>query len=157
MFCPNCGKSDQQPAGYCRQCGTLQPDLSQPYHFPHLSRSAVRLNTVANAVAAVISLASALVLYAVVLGIGGGVIVHLIAWASILIGLWCAFASWKSYQLEQDFSSGMIGDLLGNLADVPSVTDKLLNQPNFEDAVPPSVTDSTTRQLADVRNRSTKS
>jgi len=157
MFCPNCGKSDQQPAGYCRQCGTLQPDLSQPYHFPHLSRSAIRLNTVANVVASLTSFVMAFVLYTVVLGIGGGMIIHLLAWASILIGLWCAFAAWKSYQLEQDFSAGIKGDAVAGIADIPSVTDKLLKEPNFDDVVPPSVTDSTTRQLADIRNRSTKS
>lgn len=157
MFCPNCGKGDQQPAGYCRQCGTLQPDPLQPFYFPHLSRTSARTNTVLNAVASLTSLAVALVLYAVVLGIGGGALVHVLAWASILVGLWCAFASWRSFQLESDFDSGPNGRWDPRPSLRSGSTDKLLEEPNFEEFIPPSVTDSTTNRLGVAQNRSSKS
>ena len=154
MFCPNCGKGDQQPAGYCRQCGTLQPDPQHPFYFPHLSRSAVRTSTVANAAAALMAFIVAFVLYTVVLGIGGGSIVHLLAWASILVGLWCSFAAWKSFQLEKDFRNGSNESSEDNARLVSPITDKLLNEANFEQFVPPSVTDTTTKHLTAGAKRS---
>jgi len=157
MFCPNCGKGDQQPAGYCRQCGALQPDLSRPYYFPHLSQSSVRTNTIASGVASLASFVVAFVLYTVVLGIGGGMVIHSLAWASILIGLWCAFAAWKSFQLEKDFSVGS-KKLSAHASELSSpVTDKLLDEPGFEQFIPPSVTDSTTKHLTKARKKSTES
>ena len=157
MYCPNCGKGDQQPAGYCRQCGSLQPDPAQPFHFPHLTRSSVRTSTIANGAAALASFVVAFVLYTVVLGIGGGMVIHALAWASILVGIWCAIAAWKSLQLEKDFLAGSIeGPGVGSTF-APAVTDKLLEEPDFEQFVPPSVTDSTTSRLAAVPNKSTKS
>ena len=131
----------------------MQPDPSQPYHFPHLSRSSVRVNTLANALAALTAFVVAFVLYTVILGIGGGSIVHLLAWGSILIGVWCAFAGWKSFQLEKDFDKR--SEVSSQL--VSPVTDKLLDEANFENFVPPSVTDSTTKGLANARKRSAKS
>lgn len=29
MFCPNCGKAEQIPNTYCRQCGEFLPDLTK--------------------------------------------------------------------------------------------------------------------------------
>ena len=147
MFCPNCGKDNQQPAGYCRQCGTLQPDPSQPYYYPHLSRSSVRINAIANLFAALTSFAVAFVLYTVILGIGGGSIIHLLAWASIAVGLWCAFAAWKGFQLEKDFRSNSDKPSEGGFQIVSSITGKLLDEADFEQFVPPSVTDPTTKHL----------
>ena len=157
MYCPNCGKGDQQPAGYCRQCGTLQPDPSQPFHFPHLSQSSVRIGAIANGIASLASFIVAFVLYAVVLGIGGGLVIHALAWISILVGVWCAFAAWRSYQLERDFRGGW-DEKRGYRSPLQSAeTDKLLDEPNFEQFVPPSITDTTTNRLSTVPNRSTKS
>jgi len=157
VFCPNCGKGDQQPAGYCRQCGSLQPDPAQPFHFPHLSRSSVRTSTVANCFAALASFIVAFFLYTVVLGIGGGLVIHALAWVSILVGIWCAIAAWKSFQVEKDFRIASNKGPASASKLRPAVTDKLLEEPDFEQFVPPSVTDGTTSRLAAVPNKSTKS
>ena len=108
----------------------------------------------ANAAAALMAFIVAFVLYTVVLGIGGGSIVHLLAWASILIGLWCSFAARKSFQLEKDFRNGSNESSEDNARLVSPITDKLLNEANFEQFVPPSVTDTTTRHLTAGAKRS---
>jgi hypothetical protein len=150
MNCPNCGKGEQQAATYCRQCGILQPDPSRPYSFPHLSKTFEQINVVISAACGLASFILAAILWLVILGFGGGSMIHLMALTAVAVGLWCAYASWRNFNLQKDFRCGK-RESTGHLAPSESgtITDRLLDIPDFENVVPPSVTDSTTRHLVE--------
>ncbi|HEX8559271.1 MAG TPA: hypothetical protein VF668_14290 [Pyrinomonadaceae bacterium] len=62
MFCPNCGKGEQEPGSYCRSCGEFLTDLSaKSYLLNKLlggggPRTQVRAGLVINAVTFLVSL-----------------------------------------------------------------------------------------------------
>jgi hypothetical protein len=158
MYCLNCGNSDQQAATYCRRCGTLQPDPSKPYNSRHISRSFATINTVFSALSALASFVVAFILWTIIIGFGGGLLIHLMVAALVAVGLCSAYASWRSFQLQSDFKSNddefAANSAIVKSLETPPITDKLLNEPDFENAVPPSVTDSTTKHLVESQIRS---
>jgi uncharacterized membrane protein YvbJ len=65
MFCPNCGKSDQQADAYCRQCGAPTPDLSGKNKLTFgggTPEEQIRANLFLNLLSAVVSFVLAVVL-----------------------------------------------------------------------------------------------
>lgn len=68
MFCPNCGKSEQSPDTYCRQCGTFLPDFNKPRKRGiggNTPQEQISTNLFLNCLSALVSLVSAIVLYSI--------------------------------------------------------------------------------------------
>ena len=68
MFCPKCGKSDQSPETYCRQCGNYQNDFDKPAKKTTTPEQHLTANTVLSLMTAITSLTLAISLYAIFLG-----------------------------------------------------------------------------------------
>ena len=66
MFCPKCGKSDQTPESYCRQCGEWLPDLAKRGRKSFGGNSpeeSLQISLVLSAMSAVVALVLAILLY----------------------------------------------------------------------------------------------
>ena len=64
MFCPRCGKAEQQPETYCRQCGLFLPDLSKPFKRERPPEEHLKANTVLSVLTIIASFTLAILLYA---------------------------------------------------------------------------------------------
>jgi len=154
MFCPKCGKSEQSPETYCRQCGTYLPDLSKSTKTPIKPEQHVKVNLVFSVMTLVACFALAILLYST-LAFRPDTHWLIYATAGLLtaMGFWHTQTLWRSILLRRHFKASQ--------RPVPSedeaqkvITDKLLSQPDFENMVPPSVTDRTTKHLVESKMRS---
>lgn len=152
MFCPKCGKSDQLAESYCRQCGTFLPDLSKPAkrHIP--PEQHVKVNTVVSVMTVVTCFTLAILLY-IFLGFRESTppLIYLTAGFLFAMGVWHIQALIRGLILRKHFQKQKQSREVktGEKAN----TDKLLEQPNFENMVPASVTDHTTRHLAERKDK----
>ncbi|MGH9970340.1 MAG: hypothetical protein ACREBG_21465, partial [Pyrinomonadaceae bacterium] len=64
MFCPRCGKAEQLPESYCRQCGLFLPDLSKPVKRERPPEEHLKANTVLNLLTIIVSFTLSILLYA---------------------------------------------------------------------------------------------
>src|SRR5438105_2494150 len=65
MFCPRCGKAEQMPETYCRQCGLFLPALSKPVKRELPPEEHLKANTVLSALTIIASFTLSILLYAV--------------------------------------------------------------------------------------------
>src|SRR5215216_6633405 len=56
MFCPKCGKADQLPETYCRQCGNYLPNFDKSAKKPTTPEDHIKANAVLSAMTVVASL-----------------------------------------------------------------------------------------------------
>ena len=68
MFCPNCGKSDQEKNSFCRQCGTFLPDFDKIKKREISPEEHLKVNSVLNLMTAIVSITLAILLYSFFLG-----------------------------------------------------------------------------------------
>jgi uncharacterized membrane protein YvbJ len=128
MFCPKCGKADQAPETYCRQCGTFLADFTKKKKQFSLGgdtpQEQIRTNLVLNSMSAVVSLASALILYAVFWNRGG------------------------------EFPAQTEVHQTNPLNEFPATeTKKILPEADLKDSIPLSVTENTTKTLNKIPRR----
>src|ERR1700736_5025940 len=64
MFCPRCGKAEQLPETYCRQCGLFLPDLSKPVKHERPPEEHLKANTVLSLLTIIASFTLSILLYA---------------------------------------------------------------------------------------------
>lgn len=158
MFCPKCGNADQLPESYCRRCGVFLPDLDKPKKKAQTPIQNVNANAVLSGMTVVAALTLAILLYAI---LGFRPETHPLIYATagflIAIAAWNVQTFWRSMLLRKHFKKPQ------RPVDDPTSTPALemrqnneLSPANFEDLVPPSVVDATTRHL-DEAKISTKS
>lgn len=154
MFCPKCGKADQGPETYCRQCGIFLPDLSKPVKVPVTPQEHVQVNLVFSAMTVVACFTLAILLYSI-LAFRADTHWLIYATAGLLtaMGIWHTQTLWRSILLKRHFMKNERPKRYEVELETAS-TDKLLEQPDFENIVPPSVTDHTTKHLAETKLRS---
>ena len=89
MFCPNCGKSEQQINTYCRQCGNFLPDFDKLKKREISPETHFKANTVLNVMSGIVSLTLAFCFFRFFLGkqntppiiyITGGFLFAMFAW-----------------------------------------------------------------------------
>jgi hypothetical protein len=153
MFCPKCGKSDQSAETYCRQCGVFLPDLSKPHKQPVPPEQHVKVNTVVSVMTIVTCFTLAILLY-VFLGFRESThpLIYLTAGLLLAMGAWHIQTFIRGLQLRKHFRKHQLAQetaLEGGTA-----TDRLLNRPDFENMVPASVTDRTTKHLSETKLKS---
>ncbi len=153
MFCPRCGKSDQVPDSYCRQCGFLLPDLQRLETREISPVEHLKANTALSALTIFASLTLSFLLFAI-LGFTSATHPLIYATAGVLI----AIAGWHIQSLirilklkKQWERRAPLNGVKANPSFNSASTSKLLDQPNFAETPPASVTEQSTRNL--VRSR----
>lgn len=158
MFCPRCGKGDQLVESYCRQCGTFLPDLSKPYKPERPPEEHLTANTVLSVLTIITSFLLAFLLYLVLafkpethplIYVTAGLLVAMGGWhIQTLIRTLMLKSQWKRRSRKPEIEAAFQEQFEPARG---ASTGRLLDEANFENAVPPSVTEHTTRHLADTR------
>ena len=159
MFCPKCGKADQQPETYCRQCGNYLNDFDKPAKKRTTPEQHLTANTVLSLMTAVTSLTLAILLYSYYLGKPDTpAIIYATAGFLTAMTAWQIQTFWRSLLLRKHFKKQKpesANQLSGSneLQYVPAMlTKELLNEADLSNIVSNSVTENTTKNLIEVRN-----
>ena len=154
MFCPRCGKAEQMPETYCRQCGLFLPDLSKPVKRESPPEEHLKANTVLSVMTITVSFTLSLLLFLI---LGFRSTTHPLVYATA--GLLLAIGGWhiqtlirtlmlkKQWKRRTPLSEIKAGPT--ETAFKSASTAKLLDEADFTDAIPVSVTEHTTRHLAE--------
>lgn len=154
MFCPKCGKADQSSETYCRQCGVFLPDLSKPLKTGHTPQEHVTANIVLTSMTIVVSFTLTILLW-VILGFRGNThpLIYVTAGLLFAMGIWHIQTLLRMLMLRKHFKRSQRAqdrEISGGTV----IMDKLLEQPDFENIVPASVTDRTTKHLEESKLKS---
>jgi hypothetical protein len=156
MFCPRCGKAEQLPETFCRQCGLFLPDLSKPAKREIPAEEHLKANAVLNALTIAISFTLSFLLFAI-LGFRPDTHPLIYATAGLLIGVggWHIQTLIRTLQLKKQWKRrAPLTEVQAATSETQTTfksasTAKLLEPADFSDAVPASVTEHTTRHLAE--------
>ncbi|MFN0140504.1 MAG: hypothetical protein ACKVQW_10530 [Pyrinomonadaceae bacterium] len=155
MFCPKCGKADQVPETYCRQCGIFLADFSEIARRESPPEENIKVNTVLSVMTVIVSFTLAILLYAL-LGFRDSThpMIYVTAGLLIAMGAWHIQTFIRTRNLKKQWKRRG-----ANISDDPAavnqaITGKLLDQPDFENMVPASVTDHTTKHLSERKLKS---
>ena len=157
MFCPKCGKSEKSAETYCRQCGTFLPDLSKPLKKRESPpEEHIKVNSVLNMMTIIVSFTLAILLYVfVALGWDTHILIFVTAGLLIAIGGWHIQTFIRTRKLRKQLKAiGLVSKKKERSAEPVEQTPKMLDAADFGDMVLPSVTDHTTKHLADPQKRS---
>lgn len=163
MFCPKCGKADQRPESFCRQCGIFLPDFDKLIRKEIPPEEHLKANSVLSLMSVIVSGTLAVLLH-VFFTFGAGDTPPLILiniTAGVLTGMffWQAQAFWRTRQLKKHFprrekeEKVKTGGLETTQLIESATTRELLNEPDFGDAVPPRVIENTTKHLGETVRR----
>ena len=153
MFCPRCGKSDQLPETYCRQCGMFLPDLSKPIRREIPPEEHLKANTVLNAMTIIVSFTLSFLLFAVVPN--KHPLIYVTAGLLIAIGGWHIQTFIRTQKLKNQWKRRTP---LREIQTAPSETQpelksastgKLLGEGETAATLATSVTEHTTRHLVE--------
>jgi hypothetical protein len=156
MFCPRCGKAEQLPETYCRQCGLFLPDLSKVAKRERPPEEHLEVNKVLSALTIIASFTLSILLY-VFLGFRSDTHPLIYVTASLLLGIggWHIQTFIRTKQLKKQwkrrapFTEIEAASPETQLAFKSASTAKLLEQADLADKLPASVTENTTRHLAE--------
>jgi hypothetical protein len=157
MFCPRCGKAEQVAESYCRQCGLFLPDLSKPVKRESPPEEHLKANTFLSVLTIVASFTLSILLWAF-FGARSNTHPLILVTAGLLIaiGAWHIQSLIRTQKLKKQWERRTpLAEIEAALPETPpalksAATAKLLDEANFADAVPASVTENTTRHLAEV-------
>lgn len=154
MFCPNCGKADQNVNSYCRQCGKFLPDFDNLKKLETTPEEHFKVNFVLNIMSGVVSITLAILLYSFFLGkqdtppiiyITAGFLTAMFAWQ---VQIFIRNLKLKKHIPKQNKNVVEVG----NQKTFDSAqTRELLNEPDFDNYVPASVSEYTTKNLKEKR------
>ena len=148
MYCPRCGKAEQAPETFCRQCGLFLPDLSKPVKRETPPEVHLKANTVLNALTIIVSFTMSFLLFAIVPN--KHPLIYVTAGLLIAIGVWHIQTFIRTQQLEKQWKrrvplTEMEAGSETERAFKSAPTAELLEQADFRNTVPASVTENTTR------------
>lgn len=149
MFCPKCGKADQMEETYCRQCGVFLPDLSKLVKHEHPPEEHIKVNTVLSLMTVIVSFTLAILLYAL-MGFRPEThpMVYVTAGLLIAMGVWHIQTFIRIRKLKKQWK---VRNQHREDEPTPALksisTAKLLEQADFSNSVPASVTETTTKHL----------
>ena len=155
MFCPRCGKAEQMPETYCRQCGLFLPDLSKAFKRESTPEVHLTANTVLSVLTVIASFTLSFLLF-LVLGFRSFThpLIYVTAGILIAIGAWHIQTLIRNLMLKKQWKRRVpfreIEEALPETQAFKSATTaELLDQADFADAIPASVTENTTRHLVE--------
>jgi hypothetical protein len=151
MFCPKCGNPDQQPEAYCRKCGIFLPDLDKRVK-KDTPQEHVKVNLVLSSMTIAVSFILAILLYAMLaFRESTHPLIYVTAGLLIAMGIWHIQTLYRTLQLRKHFRNKRFEaegvELPASVEGVP--TGKFLNEPDLSDAIPASVTETTTKHLGE--------
>ncbi len=156
MFCPKCGKGEQNVDSYCRGCGELLPDFEKIRTrglFSKTPEENIKSSLILSTLSSVISIAMAILLYVIPLGREDALtIISVAAVFFTVIGVWQMFNIFTNIRLKKQFAKRKGNSENGeeqNAAFQNQKTRELLNEPDFENIVPLIVTEQTTNKLVE--------
>jgi hypothetical protein len=154
MFCPKCGNPDQQPETFCRQCGTFLPDFDNQKKREISPEEHLKANAVLNVMTAVASLTLAILLYVFFLGKDDTpLIIYVTAGFLFAMFAWQAQVFWRNMKLKKHFKKQKrLAEISGedktaSRAFEAKPTNRQLPEADYDNIVPPSVVERTTRKL----------
>lgn len=156
MFCFRCGKADQVSETYCRQCGLYLPDLSKPLKRESPPEEHLKANTVLSVMTIVASFTLSFLLF-LILGFRSFThpLIYVTAGILLAIGGWHIQTLIRTQMLKKQWKRRRpLTGIQANQPETPEAfkstpTGKMLDQPDFTDAIPVSVTEHTTRHLVE--------
>ena len=153
MFCPNCGKSEQQENTFCRQCGVYLPDFTKQGKRRVSPEEHIKSSIVLDVMTIVAALTLSILLFASFLGKGNTPpLIYVTAGFLIAISAWQAQTLWRTLQLKKHFRERKIETSEERKQNTEKVFDSfltkpLLNEADYSSAIPPSVAENTTKKL----------
>lgn len=160
MFCPNCGKPEQQENSYCRSCGdflTLGNSKNKIAFGGNTPEEQIRTNNFLNLLTAVVSFAMAILLYAVHWGREDvNFSIYLAAAFLLSMGFWQTSTFIIGRKLKKNFKKRKENAAVENQNEKvleAESTQVFLPEANLENNIPASITENTTRHLAEKINR----
>jgi hypothetical protein len=153
MFCPNCGKPDQEENTYCRQCGEFLVGTKRlgAFNFGGVTpRQNINAISLLSLIAALISLFAAWWMYMTRFEFP----LALFFGAAILLcnAFWHAANIYTSRKLASRILQNPKGEK-GRTAMPPAETRELLEPADMSSVIPATVTENTTRQLVTPKKR----
>lgn len=151
MFCPKCGNADQKENSYCRNCGTFLPDFDKLKNQETTPQQHLNINSTFSFLSGLISLVLTILLHILYTGKAGTpIIIYVVIGFLTANFFWQVQTFWRTLQLKKQLPKRRIDNELTE--NQPSInnsfsTDKLLPDANFENIVPASVTENTTKHL----------
>jgi len=153
MFCPRCGRAEQVPEAYCRQCGVFLPDLSKPVKREIPPDEHLKANTFLNALTVIVTFTLSILLFAIIPN--KHPLIYVTAGLLIAIGAWHIQTFIRTQKLKKQWKRRTsLNEIQPASPETQSAfksasTGRLLDQANFADSIPASVTENTTRHLAE--------
>ena len=156
MFCPRCGKAEQTPETYCRQCGVFLPDLSKPIKRERPPEEHLKANSILNFLTIIVSFTLSILLYAVLaFRPDTHPLIYVTAGFLIAIGSWHIQTFIRTQRLKKQWKrrtpltrpEGALNEAQPAIENAE--TAKLLDQGDGVNTLPTSVTEHTTRHMAE--------
>ncbi len=152
MYCPDCGKADQQQNAYCRQCGEYLPNFDNKNKKRETPADQFKTTLIFNVMSAFAALSMAIILY--VFHIGNPNThwsVYLAAALLISISSWQIASFFNNRKLKQHFIRDRETDNTETDAEImkfqmPKIKQSL-PEADLSDIVPSSVVENTTKKL----------
>lgn len=154
MFCPQCGKSEQQVNRFCRGCGMFLPDFEKIEIKAISPQQHFSANTILSIMTAVVSLTLAITLYVMFLGRDDTqIVIYLTAGFLTAIFFWQAQVIWRTLQLKKQFPGLNRKKEKTSVEKTPffeaTKTKNLLHEADVISVVPQSITESSTKKLGE--------
>jgi hypothetical protein len=154
MFCPKCGNADQLPDTFCRQCGNYLYDYDKNAKRKHTPEEHLKVNATLSLMTAIVSITLSILLFSIVFSRNDmPFTIYLTAGFLIAIFAWQVQTFWRSLLLKKHFKKQKRPTEFSeeNKAE-PQVfeskpTNPLLTEADYDNFVPPSVVEKTTRKL----------
>lgn len=153
MYCPRCGKAEQLPETYCRQCGFFLPDLSKPVKRELPPEDHLKANTFLSLLTIIVSFTLSILLF----GFRPGThpLIYVTAGLLIGIGAWHIQTLIRTQKLKKQWKRrAPLTEIQAALPETQPAfesasTARLLDQADFANTLPASVTENTTKHLAE--------
>ncbi len=163
MYCPRCGRADQTPETYCRQCGLYLLDFSKPLKRETPPEEHLKANTVLSVMTIIATFTLSFLLFSI-LGFRSFThpLIYVTAGILLAIGGWHIQTLIRTLMLKKQWKRRVpLSENQAAPPDTPNAfkstpTAKSLDQANFADAIPVSVTEHTTRHLAETPQRKSR-
>ena len=150
MYCPKCGKADQSPETYCRQCGNFLPDFDKPAKKETTPEEHIKANAVLSLITVIASVILSTLLFLTFKNYPDThPVIYVTAGFLIAIAAWQIQTFWRTMLLRKHFKKPKKQPENQNTppAFEAKPTNQLLPEADFENHVPASIVEKTTRKL----------
>ena len=160
MYCPNCGKANQQVNTYCRQCGKFLPDFDKIKRREISPEEHLKANSVLNIMTAIASITLAILLYVFFFGREDTpILIYITAGFLTAMFAWQVQVFWRNLKLKKQITRHNNSEK--NLSENVKIsenfqaapTKELLAEADLNDVVPVSVIENTTKNLIERKAR----